>query len=314
MSDSINITDLLKDEAEAKLTAYDAKFVEASAKPPTPEQDYLRKYIYIPSGIDTDKIRKVEMPIPMSAAELQLFKGRRHFRRNSTRFVRITHAPYDAGEKEYYKTIAAMDWVGFNTSPARLAKIGKTWLSKNACILLNTAESATCWDGGTFVSASKPCNPFKKGSTTYKSFWSGVDCNATNVEILIAEMCKRRDFNGDTLGYEGTVLFASPDLYPTARSICADDYLPNGATNPAKKWGLRPEKWSDLDAARWGILHEDEDRPVFGGIEGADELNTWDRTSAMFEQSGEMGYSFNKDLGVALLRSESISLAVDSRY
>lgn len=311
MTTGITLEDVAVAQAQAKLISYEAKFVDSQAKPATPEQDYLREYIYNPP-VDTNKVQRVRFPIPMSAAELVLFKGRRRYRRNSTRFVEMVHAPYNDGEHVYYKEIAAFDWVGFNVGPARLAKIAKTWTSRNATILLNTAESATCWDGSTFISAAKSTNPFRKGAATYKSYYAATDLTVPNVQAMRAEMGARVDFNGDNLGIEGDTLYASAALFPIAEAICLDERLAGGATNPIFKWKLKPKKLPNLAAKRWGMFHAAafEDYPVFGAIEGNPDLLTLGRDSAKFENTSHMGYNMVIDLGVKLLRSEAISLAV----
>lgn len=307
----ITLEEVVQAQAQAKLISYEAKFIDSMNKPATPEQDYLREYIYTPP-VDTNKVQRVRFPIPMSAAELVAFKGKRRYRRNSTRFVEMTHLPYNDGEHVYYKEIAAFDWVGFNVAAPRLAKIAKTWTSRNATKLLNTAESATCWDGSFFVSASKSSNPFRKGAPTYKSYYAATDPSVANVQAMRAEMGARVDFNGDNLGIEGDTLFASATLFPQVEAICLDERLAGGATNPIYKWRLKPKKLPDLSAKRWGLMHASafEDFPIFGAIEGSPDILILGRDSAKFETTSHMGYNMVIDLGVKLLRSETISLAV----
>lgn len=311
MTTGITLEEVVQAQAQAKLISYEAKFIDSMNQPVSPNKDYLREYIYNPP-VDTNKIQRVRFPIPMSAAELVAFKGRRRYRRNSTRFVEMTHLPYNDGEHVYYKEIAAMDWVGFNVAPARLANIAKTWTSRNATKLLNTAESATCWDGQTFVSAGKSSNPFRKGAPTYKSYYTSFDLNTANVQALRAEMGARVDFNGDNLGIEGDTLFASAALFPVAEAICLDERLAGGATNPIFKWKLKPKKLPDLLAKRWGLMHAAamEDFPIFGAIEGNPDVLMLGRDSAKFENTSHMGYNMVIDLGVKLLRSETLSIAV----
>jgi hypothetical protein len=155
-------------------------------------------------------------------------------------------------------------------------------------------------------------NPYKRGAPTYKNYWTSTALTTTNVELLIADMVDRRGFNDENLGLEGDTIFCSPALYPTARSIAEDDRLANGQTNPIRKYGLKVKKLQHLTAKRWGLIHEAAmgDYPVFGAIETPEELNTWGRDSAMFEQTAYMGYDVMVDLGIALLRQEAISLAV----
>ncbi len=313
MTIGITLEEVAIATAQAKLIDYNAKFIEAGEKPVTPEQDYLREYIWTPP-VDTSKIQRLRVPVPLSAAELVLFKGRRRYRRNSTRMIEMTHAPYNDGEHVYYREISAFDWVGFNTTPKRLSNISRTWTSRNATVLLNTAESATCWDGSTFISAAKSTNPFRKGALTYKSFYSPFDLNTANVQAMRAEMGGRVNFNGDNLGIEGDTLYASAALYPQAEAICLDERLAGGATNPIFKWKLKPKKLPNLSAKRWGMFHAAafEDYPVFGALEGSPDLLILDRSSAKFETTSHMGYNMVIDLGVTLLRSEALSLAVTS--
>lgn len=311
MTIGITLEEVVLQQAQARLISYEAKFIDSQARPLTAEQDYLRDSLYTPP-VNTNQVQRVRFPIPLSAAELVAFKGRRRYRRNSTRFVEMTHTPYNDGEHVYYKEIAAFDWVGFNVGPARLSKISKTWTSRNSCKLLNTAESATCWDGSTFISASKSMNPFKKGAATYKSYYTAFDLTVANVQAMRAEIGARVDFNGDNLGIEGDTLFASATLFPLAEQICLDERLAGGATNPIFKWKLKPKKLPDLAPKRWGMWHAAafEEYPIFGAIEGNPDLLVLDRESAKFETTSHMGYNMVIDLGVTLLRSEALSLAV----
>lgn len=312
MSGAVTLNAVFEAKAQARLISYDAKFQQAMAVD-GPGLDYLGPYSYTPPvGPDVYDVR---LPIPLSAPELRLFKGRRHFRKNSTAYIDITKAPYDDGVEEYYKKIAAFDWTGFSVSPQQIATIIKTWKSRNGAILLNSGETYTDWTGGFFLAATKYSNPFNRtGSTTktFKTFWNGSTLNTTNVQLMRADMVSRRGFNGEPLGFTGTILFASPELFPTAESICLDNRLANGATNPAVKYRLKPECWHHLSAKRWGMLHvATETHPVFGAIESPPEPLVLGVGSALYEKKAYMGYNVMVDLGIALMRYEAISVAVE---
>ena len=85
MSGAITLAMVNAEKAEAYLIAYDAKFQKANAVDGA-ANDYLAKYTYTPPI--NPGVHLVRLPIPLSAPELKLFKGRRHFRRNS----RLTRA------------------------------------------------------------------------------------------------------------------------------------------------------------------------------------------------------------------------------
>lgn len=305
----LSIDVLLAEQAEAYLTAYDARFTNATVGD---AMAYLDKYIYTPSEGVEDRVRTVRFPIPLVALELKLFNGRRHFTKGSTKYIEVTKLPYQAGQHEFYKMIADPAWTGFSTAPERLRKIVKAWPTVNAAAIVNTGETIAHWKGTNFLSASVPSNPFKKaGSATYRTFWNATMLTHPNVEAMLAEMTNRRDLEGRPLGFLPDTIFCSAALYPSALSIAKDDRLANGESNPIKKWNLNVEPWPDLDPTRWGLLASGAigEYPLFNGLIGADELNTWDRSSAMFEQKAHMGYDIMKDLGIAAARNEAIAVA-----
>lgn len=313
MSGAITVLQQLAAEAEAKLLVYDTKFVDAQQLD-VGKADYLRSWMHTPTIAMDPSAQKTRYVIPLSAAELRELKGRRHFQKNSTAFVDIAKKPYQYGEKEHYKVIAAVDWMGFSTAPERLSFLAKIWASKSGAELLNVGETIAGWNG-TFLSATVRENPYKKATTprTFKTYWTSTALTHANVQSLIADMTARRGFSDENLGLRPDTLFCSPELYPTALTLCKDDRLATGETNPLKKWNLEPKSLMHLAAKRWGVADEKaiaERFPVFGVMEGEEEFNTWGRDSAMFEQTLHMGYDIVRDLGIGLLRNEGISVAV----
>jgi hypothetical protein len=313
MADPISVNDILGRAAEAKVIAYNAKFIDAMQMD-IAENDYLRDWIHVPEQSIDPSVFIVRYPIPLTSTELEPFTGRRKFGQNATKFADVTKATYQKGEHEYYKKIAAVDWVGFSMAPKRLAFIVKTWVAKNGAELLNKGETLKAWNGSFFFSTSIRENYVKRaaGGRTYRNYYPATPLTHDNVQMLIADMAARRGMIGENLGLQGDTLFCSPELWPTARSIAEDDRLASGATNPIKKYGLKVKKLQHLAANRWGLIHENAmDRyPVFGAIESPEEFNTWGRESTMFETSMKMGWDIVVDLGIALLRQEAISLAV----
>lgn len=312
MSGAITVAMMNAPKAQAYLIAYDAKFQKAASADGT-ALDYLGKYAYKPSinlGVNI-----VRMPIPLSDFELKLFKGRRHFGKNSTAFMDLTSVPYDVGVEEDADRIAAFDWVGFSQSPERIANTLAQWESKALAALINTGESTLDWTGTNFLGTAKEANPFKPvAANRYRTFWSSTTLNTTNVNRLIADMVARRGFNGGSLGFgiKDLVLFSSSTLFPTAQSICLDEKLAGGVTNPIVKYKLTPEPWIDLAPKRWGILQVGgaiDSHPVFGSVQGATETLILGKDSAKYELTGKMGYNVKRYMGVGLLRSEAISVA-----
>lgn len=312
-SSAITIAMLNAAKAQAHLIAYDTKFQTAMAVDGA-ANDYLDKYTFQPSinpGVSITRL-----PIPLSAPEMKLFKGRRHFRKNSTGFIDLTNVPYDDGVEEDADKLAAFDWVGFSSSPASMATVIKGWKSKALAVLLNAGETYVDWTGGYFLSATKYANPFKRStSTTFKTYWSGAVLNTTNVQLMIADMVSRRGFNGQSLGFglSGLTLFASSTLYPDALSIALDANLSNGATNPAIKYKMTAEAWPDLAAKRWGIIQSGsatDTNPAFGAVQGSPETLILGKDSAKYELTNKMGYNVKLNLGAALMRYEAISVGV----
>lgn len=306
---ALQIDALLASEAEAYLTAYDARFVTASVGD---AKAYLDPYIYTPAEGVEDRVRTVRFPIPLRAAELKVFTGRRRFRKGSTRYIEVKKKPYQDGEAVFYKLISDPAWTGFNTAPEVLRKLCAAWPTQQAAEIINTGEGISHWKGTTFLSASTPSNPFKKGSTrTYKTFWDATTLTHDNVQAMIADMVNRRDMEDRPFGFVGSTVFCSAALWPTAMAVCKDDRLENGETNPVRKFNLDVELWADLDPTRWGMIHKGaiNEYPLFNALIGTDELQTYDRSSAMFEQKAEMGYDIMKDLGIAAARNEALSVA-----
>jgi hypothetical protein len=309
----ITIAGLNAAKAQAYLTAYDAKFNRAMATD-GPGNDYLASYIYSPTI--SPSIHTVRLPIPLSAPELKLFKGRRHYRKNSTAFIDLVSLPYDDGVEEDADKIAAMDWTGFSSSPESIATVIKGWRSINLAKLLNTAETFTDWTGGNFAATTKYANPFKRStSTTFRTFWASTPLTVPNVQALINDMVARRGFNNQSLGFgtRGLTLFASSALWTTANAIAKDAILPGAASNPIIKYGLTPEAWPDLSATRWGILQGDpgtvDTHPVFGAVQDSPQVLVSGKDSAKFEVTNMMGHNVKVRLGATLMRYEAFSLA-----
>lgn len=314
MSGAITLALVNAAKAQAHLIAFDEKFQKAMAVD-GPGLDYLDEYTYKPAI--NPGVHIVRLPIPLSSPELKLFKGRRHFRKNSTGFIDLTSVPYDDGVQEDFDKLAAMDWAGFSSSPGSIATIIKTWKSRNGAVLINSGESYTDWTGTSFLGAAKKANPFKPStSTTFKNFWNATTLNTTNVNLMIADMVARRGFNNEPLGF-GTsdlTLFASSALFPTAQSVCLDERLANGATNPMIKYKIKPAPWPHLSAKRWGLIQNGsamESHPVFGAVQDAPQTLVLGTQSAMFERTNHVGYNVKLRLGVALMRYEAISVAVE---
>lgn len=311
MGSGLDISVLMADEADAYLTGYNTKFVDA---PIGQASVYLEPYMYTPSeGID-DRVRTVRFPIPLTAVELKLFEGESRFTKGSTRYIEVEKQPYQAGEAAFYKMIVDPAWTGFNQSPEHLRKLCASWPSKNGAALINTGETIASWKGGNFLSTSVPTNPFRNGSTTdYKVFWAATTLSHDNVLAMIAEMSARGDLDGDPIPMSDLRLFASAALYPLALTIAKDDYISGTQiTNPVKKWNITAEAWHHLLPTRWGLINGAaamDEYPIFNVLKGTEELYVYGKDSAMFEQKKEMGYEVMKDLGIALARNEGLIVA-----
>jgi hypothetical protein len=313
-SQAINISLLNAEKAQAHLIAYDAKFQNARANSGE-TGNYLKEYTYTPSVNPGTYV--VRMPVPLSAPEMKAFKGRRHYRQNSTAFIDLTSVFYDDGVEEDVDRMAAFDWTGFSSTPEAISTVIDGWSSQKSAILLNSGESYTDWTGGNFLAATKYANPFKRStSTTFKNYWSGAVLNTNNVSLLIADMVGRRGFNNLSLGFgiKGLKLFCSNALYPTAMSVCKDETLPGAASNPIVKYGIVPEAWPDLHAKRWGIIQTGpamNSHPVFGALRGAEQVLVSGVGSAKYELENKMGHNVKIPMGVGLLRYEALSVAVE---
>jgi hypothetical protein len=318
-SNALTLFQLFEAKAQAYLTAYDAVFQKAASTLGN-EGAYAEQFIYQPSALGEANVQLVRLPVPLTAPELKLFKGRQHFQENGTGYIELQKAPYNGGVKEFLDRINAADWTGFSSAPEVFAGLVDAWPSQQCVSQLATAESTLSWDGLTnFLAATKYSNPYNTkmklpGTSTlatYKNFWNGSVLNTTNVQLMRADMVKRRGFDNRPLGYRGTHLVSSSDLFPTAESVCLDERLANGATNPVFKYRLEPVCWYDLPPKRWGIIHLDKNRPVFAAAKGSPMTKVYGVDSAMFEKERKVGWNVFVQLGKGLARSESISIAVE---
>lgn len=304
-----DLTTLSPVEAEAYLTAYSFRYTQAKVGEASL---YLDKYMFTPpEGVD-QRIRTVLFPIPLTALELRLFKGRRRFTRGGTRFIKVKKRPYQEGLEEYVYLMTDPAWTGFATGPERLRKLVKTWPTRAAALLINSGETTASWKGGNFLSASVPSNPLKVGGPTYKTFWPATPLTHDNVQAMIAEMANRRDLEGDPIGLIPTTLFCSAPLMPLAMEIAKDDLVSDTKiSNPVKKYNLTVEVWPDLAPTRWGLLMPSalEDYQLFNFVKGNEDIEVLDRTSYLFQSEKKMGVSVDVDLGIALARNEAISVA-----
>lgn len=316
---ALTLAQLFELKAQDYLTAYDAMFVnEASIL--GNEGAYAEDFIKFPPAINGDHTQILRMPVPLTAPELKLFKGRRHFTENSTGFIELQKAPYDGGQKEFLKKINAADWVGFSIGPETYAELVNAWPSQQCVNLISTGASVLSWNGLTnFLATTQYSNPYNTkmklpGTSTlatFQNYWPSTVLNTTNVQRLRSDMSKRRGFDNRPLGYLGTHLVASSDLFPTAESICLDERLANGATNPVVKYRLEPKCWYDLPPKWWGLIHVDKGRPIFVATKGTPENEVFGINSAMYEREKKVGWSVSVDLGRALARYESCSFAVE---
>jgi hypothetical protein len=314
---ALTLFELFEAKAGPALYQYDAAFVKA-ASVTGPEVGYADEFIYLPPGGDGPNVGTVRIPVPLTAPELRPFKGRNQFIKNSTGFIDLTKSPYQEGIADYLDKINAHDWIGFNIMPGVYANLVSAWPSRNTVPLLNSAENTASWNGVTnFLAATQYSNPYNKKMTlpgtttlaTYQNFWANTLPTVPNVQAMIADMSKRRGFDGNPLGYTGTHVFSSPDLFPTVRALCEDEKLPGGATNPLVKWKLKPIQWFDLNPKRWGLLHKDENRPIFAATKGSPRTQVYGVQSAMYEKTRKVGWDVYVWLAAALARQESISVA-----
>lgn len=310
MSNYLAIDTLLAEEAEAYITAYSTKYVDA---PIGKASTYLDEYIYRPSEGVESRVRTVRFPIPLTAVELQEYKGRTRFAKGSTRYIEVKKKPFNAAESEFYKMIVDPAWTGFNRSPERLRKLAASFPSKRGCLLLNTGETLSSWKGTTWLSTSVPTNPFsKKITSTYRTWWQGFALNHANVEMLITDMADRRDLEDDPLDFgENLVLFASSALYTTAKTVALDPFVNDTQiSNPLLKWNLKCVRFPHLAPKRWGLINADavSDYPLFHALIGDEEFYTYGQDSALFEQHKHMGYELMYDFGIAQARNEALSV------
>lgn len=306
----LDISVMMAEEADAYMTGFNTRFVDASIGQAS---TYLDRYMFTPpEGIEA-RVRTVRFPIPLTAVELKLFRGRSRFVKGSTRYITVRKKPYQAGEAAHYKMIVDPAWTGFAKSPERLRKLCASWPTKNGARLINTGETIASWKGGNFLSTSVPTNPFSKTITsTYQVFWAATPLTHDNVLAMIADLSAREDLDGDSIPMGDLILFASGALHPTAVSVVGDEFIDGTRiSNPLRKWNITVERWHHLAPTRWGLINGAaiDEYPIFNVLTGEEEFYVYGRDSAMFEQKKEMGYEVMKDLGIAPARNEALIVA-----
>lgn len=313
----LTLVQLFELKAQAYLTAYDTSFVKASSIIGA-EGAYADQFIYMPPQLGETNVQLLRIPVPLTAPELTLVKGRRKFQKNSTGYIELQKAPYQQGIQDYLERINAADWIGFNVAPEVAAGLINAWPSQQCVSQLATAENTLSWDGITnFLATLKYSNPFKPkmllpGTSTlatYRNFWATTPLTVTNAQALRNDLINRRGFDNRPLGYTGTHLVHSSNLTDLAESVCQDLRLPGGATNPFEKYKIKPEVWYDLPPKRWGLVHKDPNRPIFVASKGQQQSFVWGVTSKMYEEEFMVGWSCMVQLAKGLARSESISIA-----
>lgn len=315
----LTLFQLFDSKAHPYLTAFDATFNKAASIIGN-EGAYAEQFIYQPPALGEANVQLVRLPVPLTAPELKLFKGRQHFQENGTGYIELEKAPYNGGVKEFLDKINAADWIGFSSAPEVYAGLVNAWPSQQCVSQLATAESTLSWNGITnFLAATQYSNPYNTAMkipgtstlATFKNYWASAVLNTTNVQLMRADMCKRRGFDNRPLGYRGTHLVASADLFPTAESVCLDERLANGASNPILKYRLEPVCWYDLPPKRWGLVHYDANRPVFAASKGSPMTKVYGVESAMFEKERKVGWNVFVHLAKGLARYESISIGAE---
>ena len=316
-SNALTLFQLFDAKAQPFLTAYDASFNKALSIIGN-EGAYAEEFIYYPTALTEPNVQLVRVPVPLSAPELRLFKGRNRFVENGNGYMELQKAPYQEGVSEFLTKINAADWIGFSIAPEVYAGLVNAWPSQQSVSQLGTAENTLAWHGVTNFLAtlqySNPYNPKMKipGSSslaTYQNWWPNTIPTTTSVQAMRADMIKRRGFDNRPLGYRGTHLVSSPDLYPIIESIAEDDRLANGATNPVVKFKLKPTVWYDLPPKRWGLVHLDKNRPIFTASKGSPVTKVYGIESAMYERQRKVGWDVYVELAKGLGRQESISIA-----
>lgn len=316
-SNALTLFQLFDLKAQAYLTSYDTSFVKASSIIGG-EGAYADEFIYQPPALGEANVQLLRIPVPLTAPELKLVKGRRTFQKNSTGYIDLQKAPYQGGVQDYLEKINAADWIGFSVAPEIYAGLIAAWPSQQCVSQLATAENTPSWDGITnFLATTKYSNPFKPKMTlpgtstlaTYKNFWASTQLNVPNAQALRNDLINRRGFDNRPLGYTGTHLVHSPNLTDAAEAVCIDLRLPGGATNPFEKYKIKPEVWYDLPPKRWGLIHRDPHRPIFVASKGSQQSFVWGVTSKMYEEEFMVGWSCYVQLAKGLGRSESISIA-----
>lgn len=313
----LTLFQLFEQKAQAYLTAYDASFVKAGSIIGA-EGAYADGFIYMPPQLGETNVQQLNIPVPLTAPELTLVKGRRKFSKNSTGYITLQKAPYQYGIQDFLEKINAADWIGFGVAPEVAAGLVAAWPSQQCVSQLATAENTLSWDGITnFLATTKYSNPFKTkmllpGTSTlatYKNFWAATPLTVGNAQALRNDLINRRGFDNRPLGYTGTHLVHSPNLTDLAEEVCLDLRLPGGATNPFEKYKIKPEVWYDLPPKRWGLVHKDTNRPIFVASKGTQQSFVWGVTSKMYEDEFMVGWSCMMQLARGLGRSESISIA-----
>jgi len=286
-------------DAEAAVTEYDYHFMEAYAAMPDPwAQDFARVR-------DTQKVIQ-RWPVDLSSPGFTKFRGTPKYRTLSEKFFDLEIAVFDDGVEELAKKVADVDFVGFATQPAKMAKEAKRLINKLAASALGAGHTQVCWDGTEFFKASgKPVNPLDPNAGTYGNYFTNLPLNETNLITVLKDIATRKGPNGESLGLMGTHLMVPTDLYETARILIELPLGSGGAgsTNPVFN-RLKVVKCDELASGYWYVVHQEmgyEPLVVSTQNGGAPETEVLGVDSHLYKQKGRMvGWHAYMDVAVGL--------------
>jgi phage major head subunit gpT-like protein len=167
--------------------------------------------------------------------------------------------------------------------------------------LLETGETALCYDGLAFFSAAHT-----EGDSGTQSNYdaSGVTLSAANYEVVKARMIELKDDRGQNMGIRPTHLWTSPAQETTAKEIVTVSRLASGADNPNAGDvdiivipGLTTTTWwglADLSKRSKPFIKQNRRRMSFTAMDKIDDEMVYDKRQARYgaDYRGGYGYGF----------------------
>lgn len=286
--------DLLTQDAQAALRAFDMAFVAALAEAPEPWARGI--------GIShTSSLLKTTWPIPLSAAGYVALDGDLKYRRLAEKSFTLVNETWQDGVSELASTIEAPDFIGWGEEPQRIALDAVALPNRLVATLLAAGEATDCWDGKFFFDTAHPCNAADGSiTTTFDNYHASRAVTSDNFALALKEMRAIKGPSGKALGLRVTDVLVPASLEQDMRKVLnqgiivqtnadgdygAVDNIHKGAANLVVGDELEDGYWYTVSRNRPGMA------PWVVMDAGAPETIISDKTSDLYKRTLKIGYA-----------------------